>query len=242
MRILIIGGMHGNEPLGVDLVKLLKRASPNSIDYILANPKATKLKQRFYQTDLNRSFGKLTPESYEEIRAVEILDLTRSYDLVLDFHNTQTNNNDSLFVGDNFNRFNYLNLIPIANCVVATYDCINKYANNTISIEISLNSRFNDVEYWFKFINDLVSNYQSYNQYQKKFWRFERRVTWDEFNKFSFKIQPFEKLSNEYKTDLKLTEQYNFSAIFIGSRFTEYWATIVREISLESVKIKSKER
>ena len=40
MKILVIGGMHGNEPLGVKLVERLQKAELKNIDSIYANSPA----------------------------------------------------------------------------------------------------------------------------------------------------------------------------------------------------------
>ena len=44
MKILVIGGMHGNEMLGIDLVKSLQENPLENIDSVLANEEAIKNK------------------------------------------------------------------------------------------------------------------------------------------------------------------------------------------------------
>ena len=56
MKILVIGGMHGNEMLGIDLVKSLQEDPLENIDSVLANEEAIKVNKRFVKQDLNRSF------------------------------------------------------------------------------------------------------------------------------------------------------------------------------------------
>jgi len=60
MKVTISGGVHGNELIGIYLVKTLQKELPNyeniSVDLLLANPKAIKECRRYIDRDLNRSF------------------------------------------------------------------------------------------------------------------------------------------------------------------------------------------
>ena len=56
MKILVLGGMHGNEPLGPEVVKLFKAAPVAGVSAVLANPEAIAANRRFTEEDLNRSF------------------------------------------------------------------------------------------------------------------------------------------------------------------------------------------
>ena len=99
MRVTISGGVHGNELLGVYLVKKLQRDgfSPKDLqlDLLLANPKAIKECRRYIDYDLNRSFdkAKLTQDShiYEFERAKVIKDRLRNCDFLIDLHTTTAN-------------------------------------------------------------------------------------------------------------------------------------------------------
>ena len=88
MKILVVGGTHGNERTGVDTVLELKRTPVVDVDTLIANPRATKRCQRFIETDLNRSFGVQNPKSYEERRALRLVNVLGQYDLIVEFHNT----------------------------------------------------------------------------------------------------------------------------------------------------------
>lgn len=88
MRILIIGGTHGDERTGVDVVLRLRRNPVVGIDTLIANPRATQRRRRFMETDLNRSFDVQRPRSYEEKRALRVTKILKQYDLVIEFHNT----------------------------------------------------------------------------------------------------------------------------------------------------------
>ena len=89
MKILVIGGMHGNEMLGIDLVKSLQESPLENIDSVLANEEAIKINKRFVNQDLNRSFpGVESSGIYEQQRPVKLLEMCKDYDIVFDFHNT----------------------------------------------------------------------------------------------------------------------------------------------------------
>src|SRR5258706_11826431 len=123
-KILILGGTHGNEALGIELVKLLEARPLSGVSALLANPKAVSRNTRYTQSDLNRSFGNDYPDTYETARARELKRMCQDYELVLDFHDTQAPNNNCAFVGiycqsELFAAAKRLGLIQ---CVEATYD------------------------------------------------------------------------------------------------------------------------
>src|SRR5690606_9091145 len=89
MKVLVIGGMHGNETLGLKVVKLFQENPVKNINGIFANEQAIKGECRFVGQDLNRSFpGNAKSKEYEPKRAAQLLKLTQKYDAVLDFHYT----------------------------------------------------------------------------------------------------------------------------------------------------------
>lgn len=158
MKILVIGGMHGNEPLGIALVKKLQKENIKNIDAVFANEKAIQKNVRFIKTDLNRSFPGKEKGSYEMKRAKELIDLCKNYDLVLDFHNTHCPKNDCSFIGENSNStlINVSSYFKLKRIIIADYDCLNKYAPNCISIEISLTSQEMDNDIWIKRLKKLA--------------------------------------------------------------------------------------
>jgi succinylglutamate desuccinylase len=111
-KVAIVGGTHGNELLGVYLVKkwqkfpeLVHRESFECMT-LISNPSAVEINQRYVDRDLNRCFatndladGKLT--SYEDRRAKEIaIQLGPKNqplaDVILDLHTTTSNMGISL--------------------------------------------------------------------------------------------------------------------------------------------------
>ena len=101
-HVLILGGIHGNEPVGVQAVEQLikdleKQEITGTITLAIGNPQALEQDVRFVETDLNRLFGeeieelKNKPESnllLEEKRALELEPLLKEADYLLDLHST----------------------------------------------------------------------------------------------------------------------------------------------------------
>ena len=159
MKILVVGGIHGNEPLGTKLVSRFKADPQKNVGAILANERAVAKNKRFINTDLNRSFpGNIKSLNYEEKRAAELIDICRKYDLVLDFHNTHCPDNDCTFVGENAlpSVYSVASWFNLSRVIVANYDCINKYAGNCLSVEVSLTSKRMDAESWYILISELA--------------------------------------------------------------------------------------
>jgi len=97
MEIAIVGGTHGNEPVGVEVVKAIRNLQPKSpfhtYETFIGNPEALKQRVRFIDSDLNRAFGKNgRPKGYELKRSKELKNrLQGSFDLILDLHTTTSN-------------------------------------------------------------------------------------------------------------------------------------------------------
>ncbi len=105
-RVVIVGGTHGNELTGIQIVRhyqkyLTEKFPKLTLEFILANPEAHKLNQRFKDEDLNRAFQYLDEKrtSYEHTRAHEIKKIIqREPCLVLDLHSTTANMGNTLIV------------------------------------------------------------------------------------------------------------------------------------------------
>ncbi len=81
---------HGNEGFSIPVVKKLKQKF--KFDWLVSNPKALKLNQRFTDFDLNRAGpGNPNSKSYEKRRAYQLIKLASQYDYVIDIHGTISN-------------------------------------------------------------------------------------------------------------------------------------------------------
>jgi aspartoacylase len=120
-RLAIVGGIHGNEFIGVYLVRkfqkyphLINRNSFESLA-LLGNPKAILARTRYIDIDLNRCFiGDNLPAtkssiyeelSYEELRAKEIQAILKSedeefVDVIIDLHTTTANMGICIIIGN----------------------------------------------------------------------------------------------------------------------------------------------
>ena len=65
---------HGNEKFSIPIVKKLSKKF--KFDWMISNPKALKLNQRFYQFDLNRAGpGNIKSKFYEKRQAFKLIKL-----------------------------------------------------------------------------------------------------------------------------------------------------------------------
>jgi hypothetical protein len=226
MKVLVIGGMHGNETLGLEVVKLFKDNPVKDVDVLLANEQAIDGNCRFVEQDLNRLFpGDSNSSKYEPRRASEILKQTKKYDVVLDFHNTYCPNNDCGFIGDtaNDNLTDVAWLLGFDKVIVADYDCINKAANNCLSVEVSLDSPLNNAELWYERIVMLsrLDSFMATSNVQK--YRFVYRMTIEDKERLKLdelKLFAFQPLSRELADEMGVTTPSY--PIFIGDSFTSY--------------------
>jgi succinylglutamate desuccinylase len=77
--LIVIGGVHGNEPAGIRAIERLSTLIENddwkvdcSIYGLIGNPRAVEKNVRFVDENLNRAFGRSIQGSYEHTRAQEI--------------------------------------------------------------------------------------------------------------------------------------------------------------------------
>ncbi|MEI6481244.1 MAG: succinylglutamate desuccinylase/aspartoacylase family protein [Candidatus Saccharibacteria bacterium] len=226
MKILILGAMHGNEPLGPQVVKAFEQNPIPNIDVALANPPALQKNVRFVEKDLNRSFpGSTNGSSFEDRRAAEIVELCATYDVVLDFHNTNCAGNDCSFVGQDANSelFDISSWLNLHRVIVADYDCLNKYAPNCLSIEISLSSDQNQAKVWYNRIASLagLKSVPATTKVQK--FTFVRRISLDDktnFNLESANLQAFIPLEASLAKTLGVRSPAY--PIFINDAYTPY--------------------
>lgn len=226
MKILVIGGMHGNEPLGLELVEKFQKNQIENVDTVFANEKAIKRNARFVKYDLNRSFpGNKRGKVYEQKRAAYLLDLCRKYDLVFDFHNTHCSNNDCTFVGESSNKnLYYVSVyLGLKRVIVADYECINRYASNCVSVEISLDSKVRNVDVWYKRIRKLSKmDRVPFGGKVKKF-RFVYRMTLEDRDRLNLtrkKLKAFKPIPKKLAESLGVKNPAY--PIFIGDGYTEY--------------------
>lgn len=226
MKILVLGGMHGNEPLGKKLVQLIQDAPIPNIDAIMANEEAIRRNSRYIKNDLNRSFpGNIKSKDYETRRAAKILDLAKRYDVVLDFHNTHCPNNDCGFVGEDATAklYDISSWLGLNKVIVADYDCINKYASNCLSLDISLGSPVINARWWFDKIVELSTKESVPLAADLQKYRFAYRITLQNRDKLRLKeqnLQAFKELEPGLATKMGVSSPAY--PIFIGDGYTPY--------------------
>jgi len=225
MNILIIGGMHGNETLGIELVKMLQNNPIDGIDAVIANDIAVKDAVRFTGKDLNRSFpGTLKAVGYEERRAAELVLLCKKYDVVLDFHNTYCSDNDCSFVGETASKalLSVSSELGLKRVIVADYDCLNKYAANCISIEVSMDSKQNDATIWYEKVKNLQKATLSESS-DIETYRFVYRMTLEDRDRLQLdtkNLKAFQRMNKELAEKLGVNSPAY--PIFVGDAFTPY--------------------
>ena len=100
MKILLNIATHGDETIGHAVAKEIQKLKITKGKVIIhvANEKAYKLKKRFVDQDLNRSFPGNVEGNHEQRLAVNILPIVKSADLVIDIHSTTSELKDALIV------------------------------------------------------------------------------------------------------------------------------------------------
>ncbi len=138
MNILLVALQHGNEVFGAHVIEYCKNRFP-SVDSIIANPKAYKKNIRFCETDMNRSYNVPSPKSYEEIRAVKVLELSKKYDFVIDIHTTTADIDFIPIIADyNHSVARALTFTPTDNVVKMEFPSVSRSLIGSVQNSFSL--------------------------------------------------------------------------------------------------------
>ena len=88
LHIGIVAAVHGDEPLGTQIIRDLRIPHGVRLTTLIAHPEALAKDVRYLETDLNRSFPGKEEGSKEERIATRILKALASCDVVFDLHTT----------------------------------------------------------------------------------------------------------------------------------------------------------
>ena len=99
-KILIIAGTHGNEKIGIELIKKLKlKKLGGDFDYLIANPVALREEKEFIDVNLNRVYpGNENSLLYEERLAYKNLKVARKYRYIIDIHEASKGKDDFIII------------------------------------------------------------------------------------------------------------------------------------------------
>ena len=90
-RVAIVGGIHGDEPAGKEVVErlihTLEIENEGTVQLMVANERALAIGERYTETDLNRAFpGDAESDRYEDVLATRIRTVLEGADAVLALH------------------------------------------------------------------------------------------------------------------------------------------------------------
>lgn len=100
MKIILNYGTHGSERVGLYVAREIKKLKIDKkiLTIQVANPKAYKLKKRFIDQDLNRSFPGKPRGNYEQRLAYKLSPAIRATDVFIDIHSTTSGLRDAAIV------------------------------------------------------------------------------------------------------------------------------------------------
>ncbi len=138
-KVVILGGVHGDEPCGVEAIGYMGTILPSlllqgEVAFEIGNPQALLLRKRFIDCNLNRLFrgdSTLTPKeraSYEYTRAKVLKPLLASCDVLLDLHSVHEPNAPSFVICEP-NGYDLASYLP-ASIVVSGFDKLHPLATD----------------------------------------------------------------------------------------------------------------
>lgn len=240
-KILITGGIHGDEPIGIEVAKFFEKGR-NSILGLVCNPKALRENKRFIETDLNRSFGVNKPISLEENRARKISEIVKNFDLIIDLHNTKAcgttcaivvnKPNDLQLLLAKYFSFDKVVIMPSSGSLIS------KKPNKSISLEVADDSlkKFSG-KFFIEKIEALNERLGVSDNLKKclRIYSFINRVQKTTLERMSIKktdLSNFKKITNAQNKKFCLGKG-DYYPIFLKDKDEEVAFTLVKEIEVK---------
>ncbi len=198
-KILILTATHGNEEFSIPVVEKLSKKF--DFDWKISNPKALKLRQRFFEKDLNRSGpGNLNGKLYEERRAKKVINIARTYKITIDLHGTISSTGCFLILSDpNWQNIELAKKFNVKNVVLwpslMSTGPLTQFIPNSLEIECGPKDSPETADKLNKILNDFLSGKdgakkQNFYIVTGKFVKKPKKKM-KEFKKFSYKKETF---------------------------------------------------
>ncbi len=235
MKTLIVGGIHGDELTGIQLANYFRSKYSKNIYSLLAHDAAVKRRKRYLETDLNRSFNTSLQVSIEEQIAKDIKNKIGSYNLILDFHNTNAKANDCCITTTfpNLMQVKVCSLLGFHNLVIMppSGSLISINPKISMSIEISKESLgYYSRSFLVKRILNLEANLNQKQIKHVNIFKFEHRVYKSTVKRLGMDLSTltnFRKLSVNQLRKLEILSSKDLFPIFIGNSYTDGLAFIL---------------
>ncbi len=223
-NILLIGGTHGNERTGVDLVNLLKKRPIKFITPLIANPKAVEKNVRYTETDLNRSTGKQIAVSYEEQVANSLEVQIKNSELIVEFHNTTSLNNTCAIITQKPNSLHkaLANHFEVDKVLImpAAGSLSGLNSKKFFSLEISnYDSKFTDIEFLHAKLEQIISIDSKKSRNPKFYTHTGITISMATLQRLTIstdELQNFQSFPDEVANKLALPKDKDYSPAFIG--------------------------
>jgi len=241
-KILVVGGLHGDESSGVDLVRRLRKNIPKDTTVVIANPDAVKKNIRFVETDMNRSFAVEVPVSLEEKVAAKLKSKVLDHDVVIDVHNTKAEGTTCaitvckpsklhFYLANHFG-FDKLVIMPPSGSLISVCP------DRAVSLEIETGRRMEfSTAYLMEKIKTLGSKVDEKKQLE--IYRFINRVPRNTLVRLDIdlmRLTNFQKLSRNILEKLGLSPEHDYYPIFFKSHEKEEVVfTLVKYIGTRSI-------
>ncbi len=241
-NILITGGLHGDEPTGIEVAGFFEKSTTN-ICGLVCNSEAIKTNKRYIETDLNRSFNVACPISLEEKIADKLTTFISKFNLVIDIHNTRALGTTCAIVVNNPNNlqlslskyfgFQKIVVMPPSGSLISISP------EESISLEIAKDAmeRFSSKKLINKILKLKVGNLSKYQVGGQKIYVFVNKVlrsTLDRLGLYKSNFSNFKKLTRLQQNKLELPGEGIYYPIFLKhSEDEEIAFTLVKETDVK---------
>jgi succinylglutamate desuccinylase len=206
-EILIAVATHGNERIGVEVVKnLVEQKLDRFFDFLIANPKALKKNTRFIDSDLNRSYpGNDKSDKYEEKLAAKNIKIAKRYKYVIDLHEARLGTKNFIIIPRNkFDKSFPLDFINLDTILLwpDPKGTLGSCLKNTIELEFGMKGKNRvlvinkAVRIVKEFICSLLEldDFKKIKARKKKMFKVYGKVNLQDAKKYNLKYQDFKKI------------------------------------------------
>ncbi|MCD4705120.1 succinylglutamate desuccinylase/aspartoacylase family protein [bacterium] len=234
-KILFITLTHGNEAIGLNVIKKLKKINlKNQFNYIIANPLAFSENKRFINSDLNRIFPGKKNGNYEQKRAKKIIKIGKKYNYIIDLHGSVSNTGifiiitkltkDNLLLALKFN----IQRIVIWPGADETTGSLSTFMPIGIEIESGFK---NDPKIENQLKNKLINFLdQDINRTQLD----EKEINKKDIFLVTGKLNKKNKKPSKLKNWIKVN---NYYPLFVGGQYKNIWCYKLKKINLKNNKL-----
>lgn len=245
---MVWGGTHPDEQFALAVADSLELNPILHVTSGIANPLARAQGRRFVEQNMQGSYpGNPNSAIYEERRAAEILEINKSYDVVIDLHENQYQGVDYATVDTTAVHDSRLKMTPeslgllahlgIKHIVATPYPTMLTYTPNCFGVDVQHESELHDVNRWRSTLENFTRNtFAEAAPHEFTWWQFVDGMTIAQKQQLRLPdtMEPFELLPSRASRLLGTPRGQNLHMLVWGANVSGYCGEIATPLETPS--------